>query len=80
MYEQLEAALHDSCWAAEGEAVVNATIGALLNDDGKLAIMPSVVDALSELDSTTVAAYAPIAWIVAEVSGRPEEALASVQK
>jgi aromatic-amino-acid transaminase len=47
--------------AASGEAVVNATIGALLEDDGKLAIMPSVVEALSELDSTTVAAYAPIA-------------------
>lgn len=46
--------------AASGEDVVNATIGALLSDDGKLAVMPSVANALTTLPFETVAAYAPI--------------------
>jgi aromatic-amino-acid transaminase len=51
--------------AAKGENVINATIGALLNDDGSLAVMPSVETAFSSLPSRTRAAYAPIA-------GRPD--------
>jgi aromatic-amino-acid transaminase len=46
--------------AKTGEDIVNATIGALLTDDGKLAIMPSVADALSTLPFSSIANYAPI--------------------
>ncbi len=46
--------------AKAGEDVVNATIGALLADDGKLAIMPTVAQALSNLPFEMVASYAPI--------------------
>ena len=46
--------------AKAGEDIVNATIGALLSDDGKLAIMPSVAHTLSTLPFDTVASYAPI--------------------
>ena len=33
-----------------GEAVVNATIGALLDDDGQLVLMPSVVRVFADVD------------------------------
>ncbi|MEZ4445814.1 MAG: aminotransferase class I/II-fold pyridoxal phosphate-dependent enzyme [Polyangiaceae bacterium] len=46
--------------AAAGEDVVNATIGALLHDDGRLAVMPSVVEALASVEPEVAAAYAPI--------------------
>lgn len=46
---------------AKGEDILNATIGALLNDDGSLAILPSVARALREVPAEVVAAYAPIA-------------------
>ncbi len=46
--------------AAEGEEVVNATIGALLDDDGSLSIMPSVAEAIRSLPPAVTAAYAPI--------------------
>ncbi|MEM1035026.1 MAG: aminotransferase class I/II-fold pyridoxal phosphate-dependent enzyme [Myxococcota bacterium] len=48
-----------------GEDVVNATIGALLDDDGRLATMPGVVRALQEVEPRVGAAYAPI-------PGRPD--------
>lgn len=51
--------------AKGGEDIVNATIGALLDDDGKLAIMPSVADALSTLPFASIANYAPIAGLEA---------------
>ena len=51
--------------ATAGEPVINATIGALLHDDGSLAVMPSVVEAIGKLEPTTRAGYAPIA-------GRPD--------
>lgn len=47
--------------AATGEPVVNATLGALMEDDGSLAIMPSVADALASVPLVRAAAYAPIA-------------------
>jgi aromatic-amino-acid transaminase len=50
---------------AAGEDVINATIGALLDDDGKLCVMPSVVEALTAIAPEVTAAYAPI-------PGRPE--------
>lgn len=50
---------------AAGEDVINATIGALLDDDGKLCVMQSVVEALAAIAPEVTAAYAPI-------PGRPE--------
>ena len=46
---------------AAGERIVNATVGALLEDDGRLAVLPSVVEALREVAPLKAAAYAPIA-------------------
>lgn len=62
--------------AAAGERVVNATLGALMEDDGRLAIMPTVSEALGRVDALRAAAYAPIAGdpaflaaVVADVFG-----------
>ncbi|MBK9261381.1 MAG: aminotransferase class I/II-fold pyridoxal phosphate-dependent enzyme [Polyangiaceae bacterium] len=68
-----------------GESVVNATVGALLDDDGKLAIISGVVDALREVPPEVGAAYAPIAGppaflqaVIADVLGqRPAAAWAT---
>jgi aromatic-amino-acid transaminase len=46
---------------AAGDDIVNATIGALLDDDGHLAVMPSVVEAIAKVPPEVGAAYAPIA-------------------
>lgn len=46
---------------AEGASVINATLGVLTEDDGELAIMPSVFDALGAVPARSAAAYAPIA-------------------
>jgi len=46
--------------AAAGDSILNATIGALLEDDGTLAILPSVSDAVAAVDPHRAAAYAPI--------------------
>ena len=35
--------------AQAGESIVNATLGALMEDDGTLAVMPSVVEALQRV-------------------------------
>lgn len=43
-----------------GESVINATIGALMDDEGKLAIMPTVSRAIQQMASTEWAPYAPI--------------------
>ena len=42
------------------DAVINATVGALLDDNGDLVVMSSVVDAIKTLSPTDYAAYAPI--------------------
>lgn len=48
--------------AKEGkEKVVNSTIGSLLDDDGNLVVLSSVVDVLKDLKATDYADYAPIA-------------------
>jgi aromatic-amino-acid transaminase len=44
-----------------GEQVVNATVGALLDDDGKLAVLPTAARAVHEVPAEEWAAYAPIA-------------------
>ncbi len=50
---------------ARGESVVNATMGALLDDEGKLAILPTAARAIREVGEEDWAAYAPI-------SGHPQ--------
>lgn len=49
-----------SARAAKGESVVNATLGALLEDDGSLAVLPSVVQAIRRVPAKLGSAYAPI--------------------
>ncbi len=46
--------------AQAGEPIINATLGALMEDDGTLAVMPSVVEALQRVPAKKAAAYAPI--------------------
>ena len=43
------------------ENIVNATIGALLDDDGKLIVLSSMVDVLKSMTPQEFAEYAPIA-------------------
>jgi aromatic-amino-acid transaminase len=45
----------------KGEAIVNATVGALLDDDGRLAILPTAARAVHEVPPVEWATYAPIA-------------------
>ena len=45
------------------ENVVNATIGALLDDDGKLIVLSSMVEVLKDMTPQELAEYAPIAGI-----------------
>jgi aromatic-amino-acid transaminase len=47
--------------ARAGEAVINATVGALLDEEGRLAVLPSVADALRQVPAEVTAGYAPIA-------------------
>ncbi|MHB1392885.1 MAG: aminotransferase class I/II-fold pyridoxal phosphate-dependent enzyme [Clostridia bacterium] len=42
------------------EKVVNATVGSILDDDEKLAVLPSVLNTLRNLPDSEFAAYAPI--------------------
>src|ERR1700722_560686 len=44
-----------------GESIVNATVGALLDDDGKLSILPTAARAVHDVPATEWATYAPIA-------------------
>ena len=44
-----------------GESIVNATVGALLDDDGKLAILDAAARAVHEVPAVDWATYAPIA-------------------
>lgn len=46
---------------AAGEPVVNATVGALLDDAGALATLPSVSEAIRSVPPAVTAAYPPIA-------------------
>jgi aromatic-amino-acid transaminase len=47
--------------ANAGESIVNATLGTLIGDDGRLAVLPSVFEAFARVDPARAAAYAPIA-------------------
>jgi aromatic-amino-acid transaminase len=44
-----------------GEAIVDASLGVLLDDEGQLAILPSATRAVREVPATEWASYAPIA-------------------
>jgi aromatic-amino-acid transaminase len=57
---------------AKGDAIINATVGALLDDDNKLAVLPTAAKILQEVPRDEWAAYAPIA-------GTPEFAKAVTQ-
>ena len=46
---------------ATGESILNATVGALLDDSGQLVVLDSVMDLWCELTALEVAPYAPIA-------------------
>jgi len=46
---------------AAGEHIVNATVGALLHDDGRLALLPTASRVVQEVPPEEWAAYAPIA-------------------
>jgi len=45
---------------AAGEDVLDATLGALMEDDGRLAVLDSFFDAVQRVDRERAAAYAPI--------------------
>lgn len=45
---------------ARGEKIINATVGALLDDAGKLAVMPTAARAVHDVPANEWAAYAPI--------------------
>ena len=47
--------------AAAGESVINATVGALLDDNGKLVVLSSVMEQYALLTPPEIAPYAPIA-------------------
>jgi aromatic-amino-acid transaminase len=47
--------------AKRGESIVNATLGVLLDDDGKLAVLPTAARAVREVPEQEWAAYSPIA-------------------
>jgi aromatic-amino-acid transaminase len=46
---------------AQGEAIVNATVGTLLDDEGKLAVLPTAARVVHEVAAEDWANYAPIA-------------------
>lgn len=46
---------------AKGESIVNATVGSLLLDDGRLAILPTAARIIKEVPAEEWAPYAPIA-------------------
>lgn len=45
---------------ARGESIVNATLGALVDDAGKLAVLPAAARAVREVEATEWAPYAPL--------------------
>ena len=51
--------------AAQGESILNSTLGTLAMEDGTLAVMPSVLETMERLQGAERAGYAP-------VSGKPE--------
>lgn len=46
--------------AAAGESILNATLGALITDEGNLAVMPTVLETIGRVRASQAAGYAPI--------------------
>ena len=62
--------------AREGaDKVINATIGSLLDDEGKLVVLSSVAEAVKRLEPVDFADYAPIGGVpqFRNVSARRQE-------
>lgn len=59
--------------AAQGESIINATVGALLDDNGQMVILDTVMELWRELSPKEIAPYAPI-------SGDPAYLTAMVQR
>lgn len=53
-------------------SVTNASVGALLDDEGKLSVIPTVVDILRGLDAEDYSAYAPIGGLPAFLEAAKE--------
>src|SRR4051812_47000696 len=47
--------------AKAGESIVNATVGAMLDDEGRLAVLPSVARVLQKVPPEVAGGSAPIA-------------------
>jgi aromatic-amino-acid transaminase len=47
--------------ARAGEPIINATVGALLDDEGRLAVLPTMAETLRAVPTEVSAGYAPIA-------------------
>ncbi len=60
-----------------GESILNATLGALMDDAGELVSLPSVTAALRRVDEKRMAAYAPIAGAPAFLAGVCEDVFGS---
>jgi aromatic-amino-acid transaminase len=65
---------------AKGEAIVNATVGALLDDEGRLAVLPTAARAVHEVPADEWAAYAPIAGLPAFLAAVTRDLLGSQPK
>ena len=63
---------------AKGETVVNATLGAAMDDAGALAVLPTALRALREVDAVTTAGYAPIVGSAAFLEAVKDDLLQSV--
>jgi aromatic-amino-acid transaminase len=59
-----------------GEAVVNATVGSLLDDEGRLAVLPTAARVVREVPRDEWAAYAPIAGTPAFLNAVMDDLLA----
>ncbi len=59
----------------KGEAIVDATIGSLLDDDGKLAVLPTAARVVREVPRDEWAAYAPIAGMPTYLNGVMDDLL-----
>lgn len=66
--------------AKEGEDILNATLGALVEDDGALCVMPGVFEAFSSVDPVRAASYAPIAGDKEFLDGVIEDAFGGDQE
>jgi len=61
----------------KGEAVVNATVGSLLDDGGRLAVLPTAARVVHEVSRDDWAAYAPIAGTPAFLEAVMDDLLSS---